>query len=84
MYKSLVLSPLYSEALILHCSLMLHPPPNGLREDFSQPCINVKIEKNENGGLCQVNGEQVVYFSPYAYPLYYTSDLLARGFPAAF
>ena len=25
----------------------------------------------------------VVYFSPYAYPLYYTSDLLARGFPAA-
>ena len=28
--------------------------------------------------------QSVVYFSTYAYPLYYTSDLLARGFPAAF
>ena len=26
----------------------------------------------------------VVYFSPYAYPLYYTSDLLARGFQLLF
>ena len=28
--------------------------------------------------------ESMVYFSTYAYPLYCTSDLLARGFPAAF
>ena len=42
------------------------------------------LDKGDYGLLRLQRKERVVYFSTYANPLYYTSDLLPRGFPAAF
>ena len=68
-------------------TLLFNPNTNLflISADFS---ANVRIVQSDISANVKASEfpclEMVVYFSPYAYPLYYTSDLLARGFPAAF